>query len=98
LNDEEGLKGLRLAQCKLVPFKQTLSLGQSCDVLSGGRTDNFLNKRTPLVNIKHKFSLKRPECLPDDYHRQEGFAIGMNLKIRSAGDIDWAVFVNAEIW
>jgi hypothetical protein len=83
-NEGEGLKGLRLAQCKLVPFRLTLSLGQSCDVLSGGRTDKFLNKRTALVNIKHEFSLKRPEFLPRLLPQAGGLAIGMNFQIGNA--------------
>jgi hypothetical protein len=84
-NEGEGLKGLRLAQCKLVLFGKTLSLYQSRHVLSGGRTDKFLNKRTALVNIKHEFSLKRPEFLPRLLPQAGGLAIGMNFQIGSAG-------------
>jgi hypothetical protein len=38
-----------------------------------------------LVNIKHEFSLKRPEFLPRLLPQAGGLAIGMNFQIGSAG-------------
>jgi hypothetical protein len=38
-----------------------------------------------LVNIKHEFSLKRPEFLPRFLPQAGGLAIGMNFQIGSAG-------------
>jgi len=49
-NDEEGMKGLWLAQCKLVLLLSILSLEQSRYVLIRGRIDKFLNIRTPLAS------------------------------------------------
>jgi len=64
-----------------------------------GEQTSFLTKAPLWSVIKHEFSLKRAwSASQDDYHREEGFAIGMNLHIGISGDIDWPVFVNAEIW